>query len=345
MISSGLADRTVFLLADNDLARQDIIYQALQAAGNVDVLQAEDGAEAWGLFATFKVEVVICFWDLPEVNGISLLKLVRSKENHLSTPFILLANQLTPKTVIKAGKAGVTDIILTPFTADAARARILKLLAEVDSPEKKEAERSYRQGLELMKSGKLDEALKKFERLLSVHENAEIYYNLGYIKAAKGQLEDALVMFRKATMIDGDHARAYKKMAEILAALGKKNEAENFLRLAGDIHFDRHEDREAEEAYLEILKINPETVNVFNSLGIIYRRQERFTEALAQYTKALKVHPNDENINYNVARAHVSLKNFDQAGQYLEHALRLNPGFSKAIQLQRFVEMRMAPPA
>ena len=341
---ASLSDRKVFLLADDDLARQEIIYQALQDSGNMDILQAEDGTEAWGLFTTFRVGIVISVWDLPEVNGITLLKLVRSKEKHVSTPFILLADQVTPKTVITAGKAGVTDIIVAPYSADKVQDKINKLLTEADSPEKQEAERAYQQGLDLMKSGKFDEALKKFERILSVHENAEIYYNMGYIKAAKGHLEDALSMFRKATSIDGDHARAYKKMAEINIELGNRHEAERLLQMAGDIYFDRKEDREAEEAYLEILKVNPDTKNVFNSLGILYRRQERFRESLEQYQKALKVHPNDETINYNIARVYVSLKEFEPAGKYLEQALNLNPDFSNAIQLQRFVEMRMVPP-
>ena len=43
---------------------------------------------------------------------------------------------------------------------------------------------TIRGGLKLMKKGRYDEALESFKRVLGVYENAEVYYNMGYICTA-----------------------------------------------------------------------------------------------------------------------------------------------------------------
>jgi tetratricopeptide (TPR) repeat protein len=203
------------------------------------------------------------------------------------------------------------------------------------------ADRNYKQGLELMKAGKYDEAFKTFEGILTVHEHPEVYYNMGYIKSAKGQFEEALYYFRQATRIDTNFARAYKMMAEVYYKLGKNEEAGQYFQRAADIYMDRNEDNSAEEILETVLKLWPDTTNVFNSLGIIYRRQGRLDDAEEQYRKALLVHPTDENIYFNLSRIHMAKNDFKSANKALQKAIELNPGFSQARELMKAVEIRV----
>ncbi len=190
-----------------------------------------------------------------------------------------------------------------------------------------------------MKSGRFDEALTSFESVLEVHEQAEVYYNMGFIKSAKGLYEDALQCFRKATRINGDFARAYKGMADALIKLGREDEAQAYLEQAAGIYMERRQDQEAEEVYQTVTRLKPDTINVFNSLGIIYRRQGRYKEAAQQYLKALKVNPDDENIYYNLSRLYAEMKLMSKAVESCRNALRLNPDFTAARELLRVIEM------
>lgn len=332
-------DQLTFLVADSDVPRLESATQFIQELGYHNVIQAEDGPEAWAMFKNFDISFVICSLNLEEVNGLSLLKLVRSSEEHASTPFVLVAANVTAKMVTQAGRIGVSDVIVSPYQADTFKTRLKKIIEVEKSPQHVEAERKYLQGLELMKAGRYDEALNAFESILSIHEHAEIYYNMGYIKASKELYEEALECFRRATLINNDFARAYKQMAEAYLKLGRHEEAEKCLQLAGEIYMERRQDQEAEEMYQAVTRLKPDTINVYNSLGIIYRRQGRLRDAIEQYKKALLVHPTDENVYYNLSRAYLEVREFDQATVALEKSLEVNPDFTPARELKRAVEM------
>ena len=104
-----------FLLVDSDTSRLDRAISLVQAIGYYSCLQAEDGAEAWAMFKNFNIDFVISTFDVPEVSGLSLLKLVRSHEDYANTPFILIHSNVTAKQVNLIGKAGVSDLIIAPF--------------------------------------------------------------------------------------------------------------------------------------------------------------------------------------------------------------------------------------
>jgi tetratricopeptide (TPR) repeat protein len=331
--------KTVFLLVDGQPAELDKNSRLLEELGYHNYLQAEDGAEAWAMISHFDVDVVVSALDMKELGGLSLLRVIRSDENTSAIPFILIAPNVTKTLVFRAGRAGVSDLLVWPFEPDVFRKKIEDLLAEERRPENVEADQAYQKGVELMKAGRYDEALRNFENMLSVHEYAEVYFNLGYIKSARGEYEDAVKCFRQATRINNDFARAYQKMAEAYEQLGRTELAEQYYAQAAEIFMERKNDTEAEEAFQAVVNLNPETINVYNSLGIIYRRQGRLDDAVTQYRKALKVHPDDENIMFNLSRAYIDRNEFDLAHETLNRALEANPDFTPARELRRSLEM------
>ena len=328
-----------FLLGESNLTYLEENADWLREAGYSSVLQAEEGPEVWAMFKNFSVDMVICSLEMPRISGMSLLKLIRDDAEFSSTPFIMIMDQVSSKLVVQAGRAGVDDIILRPFTPETYIKKIsdtLQIGQEVDT---QEAEKKFHNGLELMKAGQYDEALKSFESILSVYENAEVYYNMGFINSIKELYEDALKCFRRATQINNSYARAYKMMAEVHVKLGQKELAEENLREAGAIFMERRQDQEAEEIFQQVMKINPDTINVFNGLGIIYRRQGKFREAIQQYKKALRVHPKDEHIYYNLSRVYLDVKDYKNAILALEQSVEIKPDFSPSKELLLAIEM------
>ena len=327
------------LLVDSDLSILDEQAGLLQELGFSQTLQAEDGSEAWALYQSAKVDFIVCNLNLPQVNGLAFLRTVRSAEEFSPVPFVLVAREVTAKVVFQAGRAGVTDIIVQPYTGESFTRRIKTAIQGVDAPDSQEAERHYRHGLELMKAGRMEEALQSFEQILSVHENAEVYFNIGYIKAAHGQYEEALAFFQRATHINNHFALAYKKMADVYRAMGRQDLAESYLEKAGDIFLERKQDAEAEEVFTLLSDLKPDTTNVYNSLGIIYRRNGRWRDAVNMYEKALKVNPTNEYIYYNLSRVHLEAKDPTSAAEALRKALEVNPNFGPAKELAKALEL------
>lgn len=327
------------LLVNNDLEILDAEAAILQSIGLGRCLQAEDGSEAWALFQSITVDLIICKYDIPEVNGMALLKTIRSQESFNLAPFILIAQNVTRKLVVRAGRAGVTDIIIWPYSTQIYQDKIRAILDVQEDPKFVQADKDFHRGMGYMNEARWDEALKSFEKVLKIHENPEVFYNMGYIKAAKGEMEEALKCFYRATQIDNQFALAHKKMGEVYLEMGMNASAEPHLQKAGDIFLERKQDAEAEEAFKVVLEINPETINVYNSLGVIYRRGGRYREAVTMYHKAIKVDSENENIYYNLSRAYVELKKTDSATDAVKKALEINPGFGPARELAKALEL------
>jgi tetratricopeptide (TPR) repeat protein len=66
-------------------------------------------------------------------------------------------------------------------------------------------------------------------------------------------------------------------------------------------------------------------IETFNRLGITLRKQGKSEQAIEEYRKALRIAPNDPGLHYNIAMAYSESKQFQDAYNYLDKALRLNP--------------------
>ena len=329
----------IFLVAESDPSLRATICQLLLEWGAKQALGAADGTEAWSILKKQGADFVVAAWDMPEMGGLALLKVVRTDPELAEVPFILLAEALTRSQVIEAGEAGVSDILLLPLNPRRLKDKVLGVLESESEPQTLEARRLYNEGLKLMRAQRWEEALKAFQQILKVYESAEVYYNMGYIKTAQGEYEEAIHYFRKATRINNTFAKAYEKMGEVYVKLGRKRLAQACFERAAEIYLERQSDADAEKLLLEVLKLNPRTINVYNTLGILYRRQGRYELALKQYKKALRVNPRDENIYYNLGRLYFEINRPDKAMEALTRALKLNPEFAEAQVLMRTVKI------
>ena len=68
--------------------------------------------------------------------------------------------------------------------------------------------------MELIEKGEYEQASIVIESLIEQGKSAEVYYNLGYIKAARGEYGEAIPAFRKATQLDRLYAKAYEAIVK-----------------------------------------------------------------------------------------------------------------------------------
>ena len=331
--------KPVFLLVDHNVDLRKIGTALLREMGFEDIYQARTGTEAWSMIKNYHITTVISAWDLPDMSGLSLLKIIRADLSTSHMTYLLVAESLNKSQVLEAGESGVSGILMKPLAPKLFKTKIKGFLEIKEDPKDIEFKKFYEQGKELMTEGRYEDALAAFERLLSIYESAEIYYNVGYIKTAQGKYEEAIMAFQKATRIDNSHALAFHKMAEAYNWLGRRNDAQDCFEKAAEIYLDKYMDENAEEALNQALKLNPKTLNVFNSLGILYRRQGKYQEAIRAYRRALKINPTDENIHYNLARVYLGVDNYREARKVLVQALSINAGFDEARDLLESIKL------
>lgn len=94
-----------------------IIKNTLQRLGYEDIYEAENGIEAWDILdKNSDMGVLITDWNMPEMNGLELVKKTRADERFADIPIIMITTEGGKVEVITAIKAGVNNYIVKPFT-------------------------------------------------------------------------------------------------------------------------------------------------------------------------------------------------------------------------------------
>lgn len=105
------------LVVDDSSTMRRIIKNTLQRLGHKDILEGGDGVEGWNaLNSNPDIDMLITDWNMPEMNGLELVKKVRADSRFTDLPIIMVTTEGGKAEVITALKAGVNNYIVKPFT-------------------------------------------------------------------------------------------------------------------------------------------------------------------------------------------------------------------------------------
>ncbi|MBA3708628.1 MAG: SpoIIE family protein phosphatase [Planctomycetes bacterium] len=111
------------LIADDDAASLAQLKSLVEGLGH-RALCADDGAEAWELYRNGDCGLVITDGAMPGMDGIDLLRRIRSSPATSST-YVILISALDPRETIEAGMAaGADDFLARPVTNTDLMARL-----------------------------------------------------------------------------------------------------------------------------------------------------------------------------------------------------------------------------
>ncbi|GJE42265.1 response regulator [Methylobacterium soli] len=105
-------------LVDERLYIRRIVRDMLMRTGIRRVLEAPDGAEALGVLAESKPDLVVLDWDLAILSGEEFIRLARdfSTSPCSTIPIVLMMAQPRKDRVERAVRLGVNEIIAKPFS-------------------------------------------------------------------------------------------------------------------------------------------------------------------------------------------------------------------------------------
>lgn len=118
-------DRNIPILVVDDFATmRRIVKTCLKQLGFENITEAEDGKVALDKLNANDFKLVISDWNMPNMMGIDLLRSVRGDEKLKALPFLMVTAEAQKENVIEAAKAGVSNYIVKPFTADQLEAKL-----------------------------------------------------------------------------------------------------------------------------------------------------------------------------------------------------------------------------
>jgi tetratricopeptide (TPR) repeat protein len=333
-----MQDKSILVVSENERERTDLT-QTLEKIGYDNILSAQGGGNAWAFLKSKKIDCVISSYEMEEMSGIALLKILRREESVADLPFFLTHDAFTKIKVIKAGQIGVTGLFVIPYNEEGMKDKLCRAIKKIKDPVVLQVEENLEKGIDLIEKQEFTQALEVFKSLVNQKENPEYYFNIGYIKTSQGQHSEAIEAFSKATQLDRLFVKAYEAMGRAYKALGDAQKSEECLQIAAEIYMDTDKLGSAEDILNEILETGTNSLNVFNTLGVLHRKKGDVGQALRQYKKALKVHPDEPYIYYNIGRLYLDMKNTTKAKVYFQAALDKDHGFEEAKQVIKAIDL------
>ncbi len=122
------------LVVDDSSTMRRIIKNTLQRLGYEDILEAEHGLQAWEIMDSVDgIKILITDWNMPEMNGLDLVKKVRADNRFVDIPIIMVTTEGGKAEVITALKAGVNNYIVKPFTPQVLKEKLEIVLGVNDA--------------------------------------------------------------------------------------------------------------------------------------------------------------------------------------------------------------------
>ncbi|MGM0444413.1 MAG: response regulator [Fibrobacterota bacterium] len=107
------------LLVDDSTTMRRIQKTQLTNLGVEEVVEAGDGIEGLKVLAdNMPVDVVLLDWNMPKMDGLTMLEELRKKDEFKDVKVIMCTSESEKTKVIKALKAGANQYMVKPFTPD-----------------------------------------------------------------------------------------------------------------------------------------------------------------------------------------------------------------------------------
>jgi two-component system chemotaxis response regulator CheY len=108
--------KTVLTVDDSKTIREMVSF-TLKGAG-YSIVEAEDGVIALNVLKANKVDLIITDLNMPNMNGIDMIKSIRTNPSYAATPILMLTTEGDANKKVEGKNAGATGWIVKPFQPD-----------------------------------------------------------------------------------------------------------------------------------------------------------------------------------------------------------------------------------
>lgn len=109
------------MVVDDMSVSRALITNALDELGITKYRVANDGQQALASLIASPVHLVLSDYNMPNLDGLGLLKGLRGNRSTQRIGFILVTGKATPELVATGQKLGLNNLIQKPFTTPAMR--------------------------------------------------------------------------------------------------------------------------------------------------------------------------------------------------------------------------------
>ena len=119
------------LVVDDFSTMRRIVKNVLRELGFSNMKEAEDGSSALQILKSSKIDFVVTDWNMPGMDGLSLLKAIRADEKLKTIPVLMVTAEAKREQIIEAAQAGVNGYVVKPFTAQTLKVKMEKVFERI----------------------------------------------------------------------------------------------------------------------------------------------------------------------------------------------------------------------
>ena len=121
------------LIVDDFSTMRRIIKNLLRDLGFNNTSEADNGQTALPMLKTGKFDFLVTDWNMPGMDGLSLLKAVRADANLSSMPVLMVTAEAKREQIVVAAEAGINGYVVKPFTAITLKEKIDKIFERLQA--------------------------------------------------------------------------------------------------------------------------------------------------------------------------------------------------------------------
>ncbi len=118
------------ITVDDSATMRRIIMNSLKSIGYTQVVEAENGQAGLAKIEADGIDFVITDWSMPVMNGLELVKAIRSNPAFQALPILMVTAVGQKEEIVQAITAGVNGYIVKPFEPETLHAKIQQVLGK-----------------------------------------------------------------------------------------------------------------------------------------------------------------------------------------------------------------------
>lgn len=221
------------LVVDDQDPMLQMIRGMLRSQGYSQIMLARSGRDAFAILKKYEVKFIITDWNMPHMDGIDLLKLIRRNPEFMEIPVLMVSDEASKENFFYALEEGVDGFQIKPFVESELATSLNTIFKKRSSQNPVQKELSAIRRLKLLEKYKeaiaqgealratsgspdltyllaechfqlkqFDKADALLEKLLSERPNGKVLHLHGRIKMAEKKNDVALEYLRKANALN-----------------------------------------------------------------------------------------------------------------------------------------------
>ncbi len=106
------------LVVEDSPTMRSFVATALEGAGIVDVAEASSGFAALQALPNGRFDLVITDVNMPDINGLELIKFIRSNANYQKIPLVIISTEGRERDRDRGLSLGANAYLVKPFTPE-----------------------------------------------------------------------------------------------------------------------------------------------------------------------------------------------------------------------------------